>query len=121
MEIWLASAAIFSMVTCVIHVIVGGRFVAQPLLQAGELGTVAKYTNYYCWHLVTIAIAAMAAAYAYSAAYGARELAAFASLEALAFAAWNLGLILKNGLSFIRFPQWGLFLLIAGAGAAGLS
>ena len=59
---FLGAAAIAGL-TCVIHVWLGGREVAQPLLASGGLGKVPKFTNYYCWHLVTIVLAGLALAF----------------------------------------------------------
>ena len=56
MRSWFIGATLLSFATCAIHVVAGGRFVAQPLLQANDLARIAKFTNYYCWHLVTIVL-----------------------------------------------------------------
>lgn len=117
---WFAAAAGLSAITCGMHIVMGGREAARPLLAATDLDRVAKFTNYYCWHLVTIAIGALVAAFAYSSRAGATaDLALFATGIALLFALWSLGMIAKFRLPPMQFGQWALFLLIALLGLAG--
>ena len=56
-----------------------------------SLGDEAKFTNYYCWHMVTIVIATMAGLYFMAARdenhFG---LAVVATLLSYAFAVWSL-------------------------------
>jgi len=117
---WFAAAAALSAFTCGLHVFMGGREAVRPLLAAGDLDRLAKFTNYYCWHLVTIAIGALAAAFAYSARQGAApELALFATGIALLSASWSLGMIARFRLPPLQFGQWALFLPIGLMGLAG--
>lgn len=120
MNLWLIAASALSALTGFIHLVLGGTEIARPLLAAKGLGHVPKYTMYYCWHLVTIQIAALAAAYAAAAWGGGRELAIAATLLAALFACWSLLMIALFRLRFMHFPQWLLFLFIAAAGIAGL-
>ncbi|MBX2852463.1 MAG: hypothetical protein KTR15_12045 [Phycisphaeraceae bacterium] len=113
---WLYAASLLSVLTLVIHVTAGGRAVARPLLES-ELGPEAKYTNYYCWHLVTIVIAACFALPASQAA--AIDLARLATVLAAAFAAWSGLLAILKRQNALTLPQWMLFLPIAVCGAAG--
>lgn len=55
MNIWFLMAGLFSFAVCLTHIILGGREAARPLLDA-DLRAIPKYTNYYCWHMVTIII-----------------------------------------------------------------
>ncbi|MBM3609572.1 MAG: hypothetical protein FJX29_14190 [Alphaproteobacteria bacterium] len=121
MSFWLFAAAAVSAVTCLIHVFAGGRFVAGPLLQAEGLGRVAKYTAYYCWHLVSIMLAGMAALFLRAGLQpSAREGAVIALVFAVSALVWNLAIIRRFGLSALRFPQWALFALVSILGAAGI-
>jgi hypothetical protein len=116
------AAAILSTAIGVLHVIAGGRVAARPLLEASGLRTTAKFTSYYCWHLVTIAIAALAVAFAVAAASEAsRDVAMLATAVSGLFAAWSLVMIATFRLSLWGFPQWLLFLSVAGLGLAGLT
>ncbi|MBH5397551.1 hypothetical protein HZZ13_07055 [Bradyrhizobium sp. CNPSo 4010] len=120
MNAWFAAAAILSAGICGLHVVMGGREAARPLLAASGLDHVAKFTNYYCWHLVTIVIGALGAAFAYSSwQASAVDIAQFATAIALLFALWSVAMIVRFRLSPIQFPQWALFILIALLGLAG--
>ena len=122
MNLWFLSAAILSFGICALHVTLGGREAARPLLATTELDRVAKFTNYYCWHLVTIAIALMAAAFAFAARPGANvDAAIFASATAAVFALWSVIMIVRHKLSPLQFGQWALFLPVGLLGAVGLA
>ena len=121
MNIWFAAAVLTSAATFLIHTFVGGRMVARPLLAAEGLGKVSKYTNYYCWHMVTIVLAAQTLAFAITAQNPSeRILAMFASGGALAFMVWGLAMIAIFKLRMTNYPQWLLFLPTALLGMAGL-
>lgn len=118
---WFLAAAAIAVLTCVIHVWLGGREVAQPLLASGGLGKVPKFTNYYCWHLVTIVLAGLALAFSLVAWHaGSRDLGAFATGCAGLFALWSLAMIRHFRLRPAHFPQWALFIPMAACGALGL-
>lgn len=121
MNVWLLSAAGLSAIICVLHIVLGGREAARPLLASMELTRSAKFTNYYCWHLVTIAIGAMAVAFVRSSQMdAAADLAFFATGLALLFAGWSVLMVAKFRLSPWQFPQWALFLPVALLGAIGI-
>jgi hypothetical protein len=117
---WLA-AAVASAATCGVHTFVGGRFIAAPLLAAADLRTTPKVTAYFCWHMVTIVLAAMAAGFAWAALDArAAALAWLFTVLAVAFAILNLGLALAWRLHPLRrVPQWMFFAVIASLGLAG--
>lgn len=120
MNFWFLAAASLSAVICAIHVILGGREAARPLLAARDIDRVAKFTNYYCWHLVTIAIAAISVAFALASRPQAdSEIAHIASGTALAFVAWSFIMMARYRLNPLQFPQWALFLPVACLGLAG--
>lgn len=116
----LGIAALFTGVTWLIHTFIGGPAIAGPLL-ASSLEPVPKLTNYYCWHLVTLTLAAMAIAYGYAAFQPlARDLAVFVTLLALSFMIFGMVLTLWKRRRILELPQWMLFALIVGAATAGL-
>lgn len=121
MNAWLALAAALAAVTTLIHAILGGRYVAAPLLATERLHAVPKFTMYYCWHLVTIVLAALALAFGLVATgQGSRDLALFATTGAALFCLWSLGMIGLFRLRIAHFPQWALFAAITLSGAIGL-
>jgi len=121
MNIWLALAAVFAAATTLIHFVLGGRHVAAPLLATERLHAVPKFTMYYCWHLVTIVLAALALAFGLAASgHASRDLALFATIGAALFCLWSLGMIGLFHLRIAHFPQWALFAAITLSGTIGL-
>lgn len=121
MNIWLALAAALAAATTLIHFVLGGRHVAAPLLATERLHAVPKFTMYYCWHLVTIVLAALALAFGLAASgHASRDLALFATVGAALFCLWSLGMIGLFHLRIAHFPQWALFAAITLSGTIGL-
>ena len=109
------------MIAC-LHTVVGSHTDVRPLL-ASDLREPAKSTVFYCWHIVTLLLVALAAAFAWSAAPGAPPLAAgVATVAAAVLAGWGLACGLLRGRSLIKeLPQWLLFAVLGGLGAWGLT
>ena len=113
-------AGLLSAAIWVIHTFMGGLAVVQPLLSA-EFESVAKYTQYYCWHVVTIVLFAMAAAFVYSAFRSdANDLGWAMTSLAGAFALWGLLLppLVKH--TYAQLPQGWLFIPVTVLGVWGL-
>ncbi len=118
---WLLAAGVAAGITTLIHVFAGGPTIARPLLAAADIDEVAKLTNYYCWHLVSIILAAMSFAFIYGALTpGEIALAVMWTAIAAAFALWSVALVIWKRQRPLDLPQWTLFATIAGLGAAGL-
>lgn len=111
-------AGIVSVVVWAIHTFVGGSKVARPLLEA-KLGNTVKYTQYYCWHLVTIVLFMMASAFVYSA-FRASDLGWVMTLLGGAFALWGLLLPPFVKQSYLNLPQGWLFVPVTAFGLWGL-
>jgi len=121
MNYWFLAASFAAIATFAFHTVVGGRFVARPLLAAEDVGKVARYTAYYCWHLVSILLAGLTLALLRAGLFsGGRELAAAAVTFSLCATVWSVAMIQRNNLGWVRFLQWMLFALIGFLGAAGL-
>jgi len=121
MDTLLVAAGVASALIALIHLFAGGREAARPLLAANGLPPVPKFTLYYCWHLVTIVIAGLAAGYLYSGAFGGGpDVAVAATIVAALFALWSVAMIARHKLHPLRFPQWILFIVVAGLGLMGL-
>jgi len=118
---WLAAAALAALATCVTHIFLGGRIAAGPLLRS-EMNSLAKHTNYYCWHLVSAALALMAGALAWGAlAPEARPAAIVGAALAAAFMAVNIAQNIAQQLSFKSHPQGAFFMVISALAATGLA
>lgn len=121
MDPFLVAAGIVSLTTCAVHVVLGGAEIARPLLQADGLARIPKLTAYYCWHMVTILLFAMALAYGYAAAVpGNMALAVATTGLSAAFAVLSLGLALGTRTRLTHLPQWVFFVAITALAAPGL-
>lgn len=117
---FLAAASALSALTWAVHTFVGGPEIATPLLNA-EMPAVPKFTAYYCWHLVTLTLAAMAVGFGYAAFDpGGWDVAVLATGLAASFAGWSLALVRWSGRHPLELPQWVLFLGIFAAALPGL-
>lgn len=106
-----------------IHVFVGGRLIAEPLLASG-LGTLPRLTLYLCWHGITVILFGMAALVADALFWRRKADGAYlvAGLAA-AFVVIGFTLIIAFGLSPLQLPQWIAFApmsLAAFVGARGM-
>ena len=120
MNLWWTAAAAISAATVVIHVTLGGRDIARPLLALAQEDKQLKFGNYYCWHLVSIEITGLSLAFAWPAMTGrAQELAIAATMISISATGWSLAMITRFRLGFLEFPQWALFLPISLCGLAG--
>lgn len=118
---WLLGAALATSATFLIHVLIGGREFAAPLLRS-ELPSAVRHTLYYAWHLVSASLALMAGAFAWAAvASEARAAAIIATAMAGMFLGVNLLQTLAMRLSFAQHPQWVFFLTVTLLGGAGLA
>ncbi|WP_299375481.1 hypothetical protein [uncultured Tateyamaria sp.] len=104
-----------------VHVVVGGRQIARPLIAAPELSATVRHTHYLCWHLTTATIVCMAAFFATAALTGIAAYAMAATVLALVFSIVGVGLVFALGETHARLPQGWLFLPVAGFGLAGLA
>ena len=116
-SILFTAAAVAALVTFCVHTFVGGRVVATPLLADQSLPRASKWLNYYCWHITTIQIFAMAYAFAHMVITGPNiELAVFVSSLALLNAVLSAAVALKGRINPLRFPSTSLFTVTAGLG-----
>ena len=122
MHAWLVVAGVAAAAVCALHIFLGGPAAATPLLRAKDINNVARYTNYYCWHMVTIVLASMAAAFLVAAlSPPAIELAWAATLLSAAFAIWSIGLVVWKKQKPLHLPQWLLFVVVTALGGMGLA
>jgi len=114
-----AAASVLSLITWGLHTFAGGAEVAGPLLRS-EMPPVAKWTAYYCWHLVTIVLSLMAVSFAYAAFVpSGRDVAALATALSVSSGLWSLVLVVWRYRHPWRLPQWSLFLVISLAAVWG--
>ncbi|MBL4639185.1 MAG: hypothetical protein JKY57_01515 [Kordiimonadaceae bacterium] len=122
MNSYLIAAAVASFGVFALHTFVGGPIHAKALLEASDIHPVPKYTNYYCWHLVTISLLLMAGCFGWAAIYPSGiELAWLAQIQTVAYCLRSLSLVTMKKQNFLLMPQWILFLGIGILGGAGLA
>ena len=121
MDVFFAIAAGLSVINAALHTVLGGREVAVPLKATNDLDPVAKWVAYYCWHLVTIVLWSMAAAFAWLSCVG-FEFGLSLVLLALSggFALGGLALPKAVGMSYKAMPQGCLFVPVFLCGLAGI-
>ncbi|WP_299685865.1 hypothetical protein [uncultured Tateyamaria sp.] len=114
------SAGALSALWLVVHVIVGGRQIARPLVSATALSPVVRHTQYLCWHFTTVAIACMAGFFLWAAHAGDATLAAAGTALATGFFLVGVALVPVVRETYSRLPQGWLFLPVALLGLTGL-
>lgn len=116
-----AVAAIFSAMTLMIHICLGGPETIDPLFASGEMPEQARFTLYYVWHLASILIGFLVIGFALvwrdPSNY---QLAGVLTGIAIAAAVWDLFMVSIFSLSPITYGQWILFAAIAGCALLGL-
>ncbi|WP_375207110.1 hypothetical protein [Hyphococcus sp.] len=118
---WFFAASVASLITMLLHIFLGGKDAARPLLQSKGIVQSAKYTNYYCWHLVTIYIGIMAFSFLAAAVRNEYALGLTMTFAAVLNALLNLAILISKKQSFLQMPQWFIFLVIGFLGALGIS
>ena len=120
MNAFLLAAAVLTFITWGIHTFMGTRDIAGPLLES-DMEPVPKYTNYYCWHAITIVLAAMAGGYLYAALVPAGlDVAVFITALSAGFCLWGILLIFQRKQKTMEMPQWVLFAVISAIAIPGL-
>ncbi len=103
-----------------LHTFVGTPDVADPLL-ASTLEDRAKYINFFCWHIVTIVLWAVAAGYLWSAIVKhSTELIVFLTIMMACIGIWGVLLPPGVGMSYMTMPQGWLFFPIVTVALFGL-
>lgn len=121
MNTWFLAAAALGVLTCLAHLFLGGRGAARPLLAADGLASMPRYTHYFCWHIVTILLAAQGGGYAWAAmAPDGLDVAVILTLIALATTLWNFLMIARHRLKWQQHPQFIFFLPMTILGTGGI-
>lgn len=113
-SLWFGTAAVVAAVTFCVHTFIGGPRVAGPLLADVRLPKASKWLNYYCWHIVTILLAAMALSFAAVAiGWASSDIAWLLGGLSFLFSALSMLVAVKGGINPLRFPSTTLFMLVA--------
>ncbi|MEO1251978.1 MAG: hypothetical protein AAFW81_06515 [Pseudomonadota bacterium] len=116
-----ALAAVWMLAVACLHAFVGSRTDVRPFLES-DTPEPAKSTVFYCWHIVTLILLAMAGLFAISAIAGGRnDLTWTATSISLAFAilGFFIGAMRRQSL-ITKMPQGFLFLVSTALGGWAL-
>ncbi|MEO0918245.1 MAG: hypothetical protein AAFY31_14870 [Pseudomonadota bacterium] len=112
-------AGAFAALWFAVHLFIGGKQIARPLIEASNLNPVVRHTQYLCWHFTTVAITGMAIFFGLAVVTGTVAFATSGTLLAAGFFLVGVGLVISLGESHVRLPQGWLFLPVAALGFAG--
>ena len=113
---WLAGAGLLTFLTFVLHTFVATKRVATPLLDTGSaLSSKSRFTNYYCWHAISFVLLLQTGCFFWSARIGNNpDLGYAATIMALGFLVWNVGMNIWLRPKTSAAPQWIFWLPISG-------
>lgn len=114
------TAAVLAFIWFQVHLFIGGKEIAAPLLAARDLDPLARNVQYICWHFTSVTIALMTVFFVLAYATGAHAYAICGVLLAAGFALIGIGLVIKLGISHTKHPQGWLFVPVALLGLGGL-
>lgn len=122
MNAFLIAAGGYAVFVTFLHIIAGGKTVAQPLLEASDIETAPKYVNYYCWHLVSFNLALMSALILLAALNSEwMELVWVGLAQAIFSFVWGVFLPVWKNLTYKDVPQGWLFAPLILLTVAGLN
>ncbi|ACT60159.1 hypothetical protein [Hirschia baltica] len=120
MNSWILAASIAAFGVLILHVFVGGKLVAKPLLKGDAAEAQVRYTQYFCWHVVTIWLAVLAVGLGYAACHmNSDDIAILLSGGAILSALWGLILPPAVKQKYSQMPQGVMYVLIGAPGLYG--
>ena len=121
-NIYIVAAGLLALVWLTVHIFVGGRQIARPLLTAPDLAPIVRETQYLCWHFTSVAIGSMAGLNLWAVFSGQPAYARAAMVLASGFVVVGIGLVVMRNTRHIDLPQGWLFVpdvLLGGVGMWG--
>lgn len=119
-SLFFASAGGLAAIWLTVHLFLGGREIARPLIHATALDPLVRHTQYLCWHFTSVAIACMSAFFVWAAVSGDQIIAIAGIALALGFFVVGVGLVMSMQEDHRKLPQGWLFLPVALLGILGL-
>jgi hypothetical protein len=118
------SAGLLASATALVHIFLGGKDVARPLLRS-SVDEVVKLTLYACWHLVSVALVLSSLVLLVNGFgfYLSAGMVAFVSALWIIFGGVFLvvTLCVAQPRGIFRFPQWALLVPVGLLGLWGLA
>lgn len=113
----LLAAAFVAAITFCVHTFVGGPIVAGPLIRNQDLPEASKWLSYYCWHIATLVIAALAVALFWLSGTDddalRRPAVVFFATLISGLAGLSVVIALVGSINPLRFPSTTLFFVTA--------
>lgn len=110
---WVICAGLMAGV-CALHIVLGGRIYVRPILLQSEMRKSVVAGHYFCWHLVSLFLAALSAGYFYVATHAELMDMAYGLIAiTVGAAALNLWVGRKLKVRLWYLPQWALFSSVA--------
>ena len=101
----LVLASLSAFVSFCVHMFVGGRYAARPLLAATDLPRAAIWLNYLTWHIVTVHLIVFTIVLACGSAHLVhRDAVVLVGILAACVSVTSVAVTLKAGISPLRFP-----------------
>lgn len=115
---WLAALVLLALI--VVHLTIGERDVARPLLNSGAFAPDVIVVLFLCWHVVTLVmVSAMAAYVAAAVSPQYEDFALSATMVIGLLALWSFAVVVWKRQRHRVMPQWIAFGVVAILGLAG--
>lgn len=115
------AAAALSALWLIVHLAVGGRQVAVPLLATANLDPLVRDVLYLCWHFTSFGIASMAGFFLWGAVASDSAFTLVGTVLAAGFAVTGIALVHLRGANHLALPQGWLFVPVAVLGGLALT
>jgi hypothetical protein len=116
-----ASASVASLVGCALHAFAGGAGLARPFYRKAAATGVRTQSFRYCWHFVTLSLAALAAGFAFMAtSTDAAPLGVFLTASAAGYSALSVAIAQLERAPALKSPPTLIGAVIAAFGSAAL-
>ncbi len=122
MNYWFLGAGSINLLWAFIHLFLGGRDIARPLLNSPNLEASVKYVLYVCWHVTTLVLVAISIMFLVAAYMSSQALVLSMIATLLTIAIVIMGLVIPPvlGQSYKIVPQGWLFVPVAILGLFGI-
>ncbi len=117
--LYFSAAGALAAIWLIVHLFLGGRQIAGPFMNATALDPIIRHMQYLCWHFTSVAIACMAAFFAWTVLSGDPALATAGTVLASGFFLVGVGLVVLMKENHFTLPQGWLFLPVAVLGILG--
>ncbi|MEQ8657449.1 MAG: hypothetical protein RIC24_09100 [Hyphomicrobiales bacterium] len=116
-----SGAALLSFIWFFVHLLIGGKQIARPLLEDTALPQMAQQVLYVCWHFVSATIAVTALLFTLAVLLADSAHAIAGTLLAAGFSLVGIAIGPLRGWRYGTIPQGWLFVPVVAMGLLGLT